>query len=64
MHTSVDPKILAGVALNESRYNGRAWPWTLNFAGRGFFYCTREDAYRAVRFPISNGRSDSEVGIM
>ena len=38
MHTSVDPKILAGVALNESAFNGRAWPWTLNVAGRGFYF--------------------------
>ena len=64
MHTSVDPKILAGIALNESAYNGRAWPWTLNVAGRGFFFRTREDAYRAVRYLIGNGRSDFDVGIM
>ncbi|GJH31066.1 transglycosylase SLT domain-containing protein [Caballeronia novacaledonica] len=64
MHTSVDPKILAGIALNESAYNGRAWPWTLNVAGRGFFFRTREDAYRAVRYLISNGRSNFDVGIM
>lgn len=64
MHTSVDPKILAGIALNESAYYGRAWPWTLNVAGRGFFFRTREDAYRAVRYLISNGRSNFDVGIM
>ena len=64
MHTSVDPKILAGIALNESAYNGRAWPWTLNVAGRGFFFRTREDAYRAIRYLISNGRSDFDIGLM
>ena len=64
MHTSVDPKILAGIALNESAYNGRAWPWTLNVAGRGFFFRTREDAYRAVSYLISKGRSNFDVGIM
>ncbi|WP_250866516.1 transglycosylase SLT domain-containing protein [Caballeronia sp. INSB1] len=64
MHTSVDPKILAGIALNESAYNGRAWPWTLNVAGRGFFFRTREDAYRAVCYLISNGRSNFDLGIM
>jgi hypothetical protein len=64
MHTSVDPKILAGIALNESAYNGRAWPWTLNVAGRGFFFRTREDAYRAVRYLISNGRSNFDIGLM
>lgn len=64
MHTSVDPEILAGIALNESAFNGRAWPWTLNVAGRGFFFRTRDDAYRAIRYLISNGRSDFDVGIM
>ncbi|SAK73777.1 lytic transglycosylase catalytic [Caballeronia pedi] len=64
MHTSVDPKILAGIALNESAYNGRAWPWTLNVAGRGFFFRTREDAYRAVRYLINNGQSNFDIGLM
>ena len=26
MHRSVDPKVLAGIALNESGLNGRPWP--------------------------------------
>lgn len=41
MRTSVDARILTGIALNESAYNGRAWPWTLNVAGRGFFQIAR-----------------------
>ncbi len=67
MHTSVDPRILAGIALNESAYKGRAWPWTLNVAGRGFFFQTRSDAaYRAIRYLnlIGHGRSDFDVGLM
>ncbi|MGF6915870.1 transglycosylase SLT domain-containing protein [Paraburkholderia sp. 40] len=64
MHNSVDPKVLAGIALNESGLNGRAWPWTLNIAGRGFFFKTREDAYRVVQSLIAHGRSDFDVGIM
>jgi hypothetical protein len=64
MHATVDAKILAGIALNESAYNGRAWPWTLNVAGRGFFFRTREDAYKAIRFLISDGRCDFDVGLM
>ena len=64
MHTTVDPKILAGIALNESAYKGRAWPWTLNVAGRGFYFSTRDDAYRAIRFLISDGRCDFDVGLM
>ncbi|WP_434667661.1 transglycosylase SLT domain-containing protein [Paraburkholderia sp. A3BS-1L] len=64
MHTSVDPKVLAGIALNESAYKGRAWPWTLNVAGRGFFFRSREDAYGAIRALISAGRCDFDVGLM
>jgi len=64
LHTSVDPKVLAGIAMNESAYRGRAWPWTLNVAGRGFFFRTREDAYGAIRALISAGRCDFDVGIM
>jgi len=64
MHTSVDPKILAGVALNESAYNGHAWPWTLNVFGRGFYFRTRDDAYRAIRTLLADGRCDFDVGIM
>jgi hypothetical protein len=64
MHTSVDPKILTGIALNESAYNGHAWPWTLNVAGRGFYFRTRDDAYRAIRTLLADGRCDFDVGIM
>ncbi|CAE6849151.1 hypothetical protein R75461_07384 [Paraburkholderia nemoris] len=64
MHRTVDAKVLAGIALNESGRNGRAWPWTLNIAGQGFFFRTREDAYRVVQSLIAHGRSDFDVGIM
>ena len=64
MHTSVDPKVLAGIALNESAYNGRAWPWTLNVAGRGYFFRSRADAYGAMRTLIAAGRCDFDVGIL
>lgn len=64
MHTSVDPKVLTGIALNESGLNGRAWPWTLNVAGQGFFFRSRMDAYRAIRSLIAAGRNDFDVGLM
>ncbi|CAG4914324.1 transglycosylase SLT domain-containing protein [Paraburkholderia gardini] len=64
MHTSVDAKVLAGIALNESGFNGRAWPWTLNVAGRGMFFRTRDDAYRAISALIAAHRCDFDVGIM
>lgn len=64
MHTSVDPKVLASVALNESGLNGRAWPWTLNVAGQGFFFRSRADAYGAIRALLARHRCDFDVGIM
>jgi hypothetical protein len=64
MHSSVDPKVLAGIALNESGRNGRAWPWTLNVAGQGFFFKTRTDAYRAIETLLAARRCDFDVGLM
>lgn len=64
MHTSVDPMVLAGIALNESGLNGHAWPWTLNVAGQSLFFRTRMDAFRAIQSLISAGRSDFDVGLM
>nr|CUV19616.1 putative Type IV secretory pathway, lytic transglycosylase exported protein [Ralstonia solanacearum] len=60
----VDPTILAGIALNESSYQGRPWPWTLNVAGRGFYFATRDDAYAAIRRLIEEKRCNFDVGIM
>ncbi|MCA8231562.1 transglycosylase SLT domain-containing protein [Burkholderia vietnamiensis] len=64
MHTSVDPKVLTGIALNESAYGGRAWPWTLNVAGQGLFFRTRADAYRVIESLLARGRCDFDVGLM
>ncbi|SOE74785.1 Transglycosylase SLT domain-containing protein [Burkholderia sp. OK233] len=64
MHRSVDPKVLAGIALNESGLNGRAWPWTLNVAGRSFFFRSREDAWRAIESLRAAGRCDFDVGLL
>ncbi|MFL9876516.1 transglycosylase SLT domain-containing protein [Paraburkholderia megapolitana] len=64
MHTTVDARVLAGIALNESGLNGRAWPWTLNVAGRGFYFRSRDDAYHAVTSLLARRRCDFDVGIM
>lgn len=64
MHGHVDPLILAGIALNESGRNGRPWPWTLNVAGQGLFFNSREEAYRTVRTLLAAGRCNFDVGIM
>ncbi|MGH7460477.1 MAG: lytic transglycosylase [Longimicrobiales bacterium] len=64
MGSRVDPKITAGIAMNESSYRGRPWPWTLNVAGRGMFFSTREEAYAAINRLLANQRCDFDVGLM
>jgi hypothetical protein len=64
MRTSVDPKVLASIALNESELNGRAWPWTLNVAGQSLYFKTRNDAFRAIQSLIGTHRCDFDVGLM
>ncbi|MCY0854266.1 transglycosylase SLT domain-containing protein [Cupriavidus sp. D39] len=64
MSRRVDPLILAGIAMNESAYRGRPWPWTLNVAGRGMFFATREDAHATVNRLLAARRCDFDVGIM
>lgn len=64
MRSSVDAKILAGIALNESAYKGRAWPWTLNVVGKGFYFRSRDDAHRAIRVLLADRRCDFDVGLM
>jgi hypothetical protein len=64
MHKTVDPNVLAGIAMNESAYAGRPWPWTLNVAGRGYFFKSREGAYRAITYLLSQDRCDFDVGLL
>ncbi|WP_153949999.1 transglycosylase SLT domain-containing protein [Cupriavidus sp. U2] len=64
MGNRVDPKITAGIAMNESSYRGRPWPWTLNVAGRGMFFSSREEAYAAINRLLASDRCDFDVGLM
>ncbi|MXN76503.1 transglycosylase SLT domain-containing protein [Burkholderia sp. 4701] len=64
LHSNVDPKILAGIALNESNYRGHAWPWTLNVAGQGYFFKSREEAYKAIETLLARERCNFDVGLM
>ncbi|AOY97706.1 lytic transglycosylase (plasmid) [Cupriavidus sp. USMAA2-4] len=64
MRERVDPAVLASIAMNESSYRGQPWPWTLNVAGQGFFFASREDAYAAIQALLSAKRCDFDVGLM
>ena len=62
--------IFYAVALTESgkvvdRFRTRRpWPWTLNVGGRGYFYAPREDAHRALRRFLAQGKRSIDIGLM
>ncbi|MBY4898647.1 transglycosylase SLT domain-containing protein [Cupriavidus sp. AU9028] len=64
MGQRIDPKVTAGIAMNESGYRGRPWPWTLNVAGRGMYFSTRGEAHATIQSLLAQGRSDFDVGLM
>lgn len=41
-----------------------AWPWTLNHAGKGLFFETREEALAYLRKTVANGPRNIDVGCM
>ena len=42
----------------------RAWPWTLNHAGKGLFFETRAEAMAYLRKTVANGPRNIDVGCM
>ncbi|WP_205617373.1 transglycosylase SLT domain-containing protein [Pelomicrobium methylotrophicum] len=62
--TGVHPAVLLAVAMTESGKKGAPWPWTLNVGGRGFFFRTREDAWRAAQWLIKEGITNFDIGMM
>ncbi|MGT2491332.1 transglycosylase SLT domain-containing protein [Cupriavidus basilensis] len=65
MSARVDPQILASIAMNESAYQGRPWPWTLDRRQvAACIFATREDAHAAINQLLSEKRCNFDVGIM
>jgi hypothetical protein len=60
--------LLPAIARIESgRVQGRtlrAWPWTLNHAGRGLYFDTRSEALEYLRRATRDGRTNIDVGCM
>lgn len=61
--------VLYAIALTESgrRWaDGRVypWPWTLNVAGRGERYATRQEAHAALLSHLQRGVRSIDVGLM
>jgi hypothetical protein len=65
---SMPARLLESVAMVESgrRVGGRAvpWPWTVNAAGTGYFYESKEQAVAAVRGFQAAGVQSIDVGCM
>ncbi len=62
--------ILYAIALTESgrTLNGNhihhPWPWTLNVAGRGYFYASRQAAWHALNTFLASGERSIDIGLM
>jgi len=66
----IPASILYAIALQESRPpNGliegidKPWPWTLNCAGQGYYFPSRQAAFNAASDFISSGTS-CDIGLM
>lgn len=60
----LEPSILAGIAMTESRYGKRPWPWTLNVAGKGYYFPSRQHAFDFAQKVLASGRRNFDVGVM
>jgi Transglycosylase SLT domain len=61
--SDIDARILHTVALNESGLNGKPWPWTINYAGRGYYFRSKLEAVSAAKFLLANGRNNFDIGL-
>ena len=66
----IPQSVLFAVALTESgKPTGQAgalrpWPWTLNIAGRGYFFGSRQAAWQALTAYLKAGKRSIDVGLM
>ena len=66
----IPPSLLYAVALTESAKKVgsptvvRPWPWTLNIAGRGFFFNSRLAAWKVLTACLEQGKRSVDIGLM
>jgi len=66
----IPQSVLFAVALTESgKPTGQAgalrpWPWTLNVAGRGYFFDSRQAAWQALTAYLRAGKRSIDIGLM
>lgn len=61
--------LLAAISRTETGHTRRgrgfgAWPWTLNIAGKGYYFDTKEEAIAAMRKAMAGGTTSIDVGCM
>ncbi len=62
--------LLYAVALTESGKQVaskgvyRPWPWTLNVAGQGYFFESRQAAWQALTVWLEKGKRSIDIGLM
>lgn len=62
--------LLAAVSLAESgrvdpaTRQSRAWPWTINAEGRGYYFKTKEEAVRTTQRLLDSGMRSIDIGCM
>ncbi len=62
--SGVSSKTLYAIAMNESRRQGRPWPWTMNVSGKAYYFQTRESAWRMAEGLVANGINSFDIGLM
>lgn len=61
---NINPDILYALAMNESRKGGTPHPWTINVSGKGYYFGTREEAWRAANWLLKKKVTSFDVGLM
>jgi hypothetical protein len=62
--SGIHPTVFYGIAMNESKWKGRPWPWTLNVAGKSYYFKDRETAYKAATYLLSKDFKLFDIGLM
>ena len=62
--------LLYAIALTESgqsrfsQQQWRPWPWTLNIEGRGHYFPSRIDAWRALKKTLAANQGAADIGLL
>lgn len=60
----VSPRLLQAIAVVETGYGGRPWPWTLNIEGTALRFQSQEAAHGVLVAALKRGIRSIDVGYM